>query len=85
MPDQPIDRLQEKGTQHIIVLQLLRKERPQSWSRAELQAELEGIDHDTITVAIERLQEQSVVHVDDEQLSACACARHLDALDLICI
>lgn len=85
MPDQPIDPLQEHKTQHILILQLLRQEHPWRWSRAELQAELKDIHPDAITVAVERLQEQSVVHVDGEQLSACACARHLDALDLISI
>lgn len=83
MPDQPIDPLQEEGTQHVIVLQLLRKEHPQDWSRSELQAELDDIDPDAITVAIERLQEHGVVCVDGEQLRACACARHLDALGFI--
>lgn len=83
MPDQPIDPLQEEGTQHVIVLQLLREEHPQHWTRAELQAELEDIAPDAIAVAIERLQEQGVVRVDGEQLRACACARHLDALGFI--
>lgn len=85
MPDQPIDLLQEEGTQHVIVLQLLREEHPQNWSRAELETELEDIDSDAIAVAIERLQEQGVMRVDGEQLRACACARHLDTLGFISI
>jgi hypothetical protein len=85
MPDQPIDPLQEHETQHIIVLQLLREEHPQHWTRSELQAELDDISPDAIAVAIERLHEQGVVHVDGEQLRACACARHLDTLGFISV
>lgn len=85
MPDQPIDPLQEEGTQRLVVLQLLRDDHEQPWTRAELDKELYDLDPDAITIALERLQEQGVVQVDGEQLSASACARHLDALGFISI
>jgi hypothetical protein len=85
MPNQPIDPLQEQETQHILLLQLLRKDHPPSWRRAELARELYDVDPDAISVALERLREQGVVHPEGEHVSASACARHLDALNLICI
>ncbi len=85
MPGQPIDPIQEEETQHLVVLQLLRSDHEPQWTRPELDAELDDVDPDAITVAIERLREQGVVQVEDEELSACACARHLDALGFISI
>ncbi len=43
------------------------------------------MDPAAIAVALERLAEQGVVHLEDEQIRASACARHLDALGFICI
>lgn len=85
MPDQRIDPLQEEGTQNVLVLQLLRDDHDPKWTRAQLHRELDDINPDAITVALERLQEQGVVRVDGEQLAASACARHLDALGFISI
>ena len=85
MPDQPIDPLQEAGTQNVVVLQLLRDDHDPKWTRVELDQELDDIDPDAITVALQRLQEQGVVQMDGEQLSASACAWHLDALGFVCI
>jgi hypothetical protein len=85
MPGQPIDPLQEEGTQRLVVLQLLREDHDPKWTRVELEEELEDIAPDAITIALGRLQEQGVIHADGEQLAASPCARHLDALGFIAI
>ena len=84
----PSDRrypLQEASTQCVVVLQVLREDHPLPWTRAEIERELHDVDDEAIGVALERLHEQGVVNVDGEQISASACARHLDALGFVCI
>ena len=85
MPGQRIDPLEHDRTQRPVVLQLLRDDHDPKWTRVELDKKLDDIDPDAITIALERLQEQGVVHADGEQLAASPCARHLDALGFIAI
>jgi Fe2+ or Zn2+ uptake regulation protein len=80
-----VDPLEEEGTQRVVVLQLLRDDHASRWSRAELERELDDADPATIGVALERLSEQGIVRVEGEHTWASPCARHLDALGLICI
>ncbi|MGH2853556.1 MAG: hypothetical protein ACRDLF_05115 [Solirubrobacteraceae bacterium] len=83
MPDERIDPLQEDGTQCVVVLQVLREDHEPRWSRRELERELHDVDPEAIGVALERLREQGVVHMESEQVWASPCARHLDALGFI--
>ena len=85
MPGQPIDPLEHDGAQYLLVLQLLRDDHDPKWTRVELTKELDDLDPDAIAVALERLREQGVAHAEGEQLTASACARHLDALGFISI
>lgn len=85
MPREPIYPLQECGTQCVVVLQVLRKDHESPWRRAELERELHDVDPAAIGVALERLREQGVVHLEGERVSASTCARHLDVLGFICI
>jgi uncharacterized protein (DUF111 family) len=85
MPDEPIYPLQEAETQRVLTLQVLRQDHPQPWTRPEIESVLHDVDPDAIGVALERLAEQGVVNVEGEQITPSACARHLDALDFICI
>jgi hypothetical protein len=88
MPDQRIDRpspLDEQGTQHVIVLQVLRDDHPDRWTLTELASEADHIDPAAIATALARLGDQGVVERDDEELWASPCARHIDALGLIAI
>jgi DNA-binding HxlR family transcriptional regulator len=85
MPDQPIDPLQEMETQRVVVLQVLRQDHPQPWTRPEIESVLHDIDPDAIALALQRLAEHGVVNVESEQITPSTCARHLDALDFICI
>jgi hypothetical protein len=85
MTTHPPDPLEQDGTQCLVVLQVLRDERPEWWSRGDLLSELYDVDPDAIVVALERLREQGVVQVKGERFSASSCARHLDALGFVCI
>ncbi len=83
-PDAP-EELDEGGTQCVVVLQLLRDDRPPCWTRPELGRELYDVDPVAVGVALRRLQEQGVVCAEEERLWASPCARHLDALGFISI
>jgi Mn-dependent DtxR family transcriptional regulator len=85
MPDERTDPRQEEATQCVLVLQVLRGDHEQPWTRAELERELHDVDPAAITVALQRLNEQGVVHMEGDQVEASPCARHLDALAFICI
>jgi hypothetical protein len=85
MPAERTNQRQEEGTQCVLVLQVLRSDHEQPWTPAELERELHDVDPAAITVALQRLNEQGVVHMEDDQIEASPCARHLDALAFICI
>jgi hypothetical protein len=68
-----------------IVLQVLRDDHPERWSRAELERELYDVEPLIIGGALERLREEGVVHLSGELVWASRCARHLDALGMISI
>jgi Mn-dependent DtxR family transcriptional regulator len=67
-----------------VVLQLLRDDHDQSWSRAELASEL-GADAPAVQEALSRLQREGVVSLSDDQITASPAARRLDALELISV
>ena len=67
-----------------IVLQLLRDDRSQNWSRAELASELD-VEAAAIEAAVSRLHGDGVVRLDDDQVSASGAARRLDDLELIAL
>ncbi len=83
MPTHRPDPLQEDGTQYLVVLQVLRDDHPEPWTRTELDGKLHDVDREAIGVALEYLREQGVVQVKGERFSASPCARHLDALGFI--
>jgi uncharacterized protein (DUF111 family) len=76
---------QEEGTQCVVVLQVLRNDHPQPWTRREIESNLADVDPDAIGIALERLHEQGVIRVIGNLIGASPCARHLDALGFICI
>jgi hypothetical protein len=66
-----------------VVLQLLRDDHGQSWSRAELASELGG-EAAAIEAALSRLHRAGVVRLDDDdQISASPTTRRLDDLEPI--
>jgi hypothetical protein len=69
-----------------IVLQVLRDDHPEQWTRAELERQLSDLPREGIEAAIEDLAAEGVVTVsDDEAIQASLCARTLDALGLVSI
>jgi hypothetical protein len=79
----PPNPRQEEGTQCVVVLQVLRNDHPEPWTHEEIERNLADIDPDAIGIALERLHEQGVVNIEGKQITASACARHLDALGFI--
>jgi hypothetical protein len=69
----------------VVVLQLLRDDRPDGWPRAELLRELDDVDPDAIRDAVASLAAAGVVILDGEHIQASPCARRLDALGLVTI
>lgn len=87
MPDERSGYQLENGeiAERAIVLQVLRDDRPERWSRAELEREIFDIAPLAISDALERLREEGVVHLSGELVWASRCARHLDALGMVSI
>jgi hypothetical protein len=81
--------MQPKGSvrmaQRAIVLQVLRDDHPERWTRAELRGEVSDMTATTVRAALAKLQAEGVVVVDSEDVRASRCARHLDKLELISI
>jgi hypothetical protein len=65
-----------------IILQLLRADREASWSREELLMELGG-EMRPLEDALVRLQDEGVLSIAHQQVSASTAARRLDELGLI--
>jgi hypothetical protein len=68
-----------------VVLQVLREDHDDRWSRAELQRAASDLPPEDIESAIEYLASQGVVELDGDQVWASLGARHLDELGLITI
>ncbi len=67
-----------------IVLQLLRDDHDERWSRIELEAEVSDLKPTALSRAVECLERHGVVvALDDRVVLASRCARHLDELELI--
>ncbi len=71
--------------QRAIVLQVLRNDHPEQWSRAELEQAISDIRPRVVGKALAVLTAEGVVVHDDETITASRCARHLDALELVSI
>ena len=75
----------DEVAERAIVLQVLRYDRAERWSRAELESEIYDIEPLAISEALVRLREAGVVHVSGELVWSSRCARHLDVLGMISI
>jgi hypothetical protein len=73
------------AVERAIVLQVLRNDHAERWTRAELEVEINDFDPLTVSDALATLEAESVVILDGEQVRASACARRLDYLELISI
>ena len=75
----------EEIAERAIVLQVLRDDRAERWSRAELEREIYDIDPPALGAALERLCHEGVVHLSGDRVWASRCALHLDALGMVSI
>ncbi len=87
MQDHPkqVRSAEDRRVEQVIVLQILRDDHPERWSRVELEAELDHIDPLAISDALARLETEGVAHLSGESVRASRAARRLDDLDLISI
>jgi hypothetical protein len=83
---QPVMDPEGRKIKRALVLQVLRDDHPQRWTRAELERELSDLPREGVEAAIEDLAADGVVRIaDDEAVRASLCARTLDALGLVSI
>jgi hypothetical protein len=77
----------ERGAmlERAIILQLLRDDHDEKWSRADLEHEIADFDSLVIGDALRRLEEEGVVHLSVDLAWASKAARWLDALEMISI
>ncbi|HEY3828464.1 MAG TPA: hypothetical protein VGL57_04635 [Solirubrobacteraceae bacterium] len=66
-----------------IVLQILSGDRGERWSRAELAAELAGVEAAVLDCALTRLQDEGVLRRSGSEVQASRAVRHIDTLELI--
>ncbi len=87
MQDQPSQVLGERDprVERAIILQFLRDDHGDRWSRAELEAEISNVEPLDISNALARLDQDGIVQVSGECVSASRAVRRLDALGLIAI
>lgn len=71
------------SAQRIIVLIVL--EHDDGIARSALNAEVDDLDPNAVRDALMMLAREGVIVADDERVQASRCARHLDALSLICV
>jgi hypothetical protein len=76
----------EPATERIIVLQLLRDDRSEWWSRADVLRKLHDIDSDAVQGSLAHLERLGLLDRDGERFKASHGLRYIDnILDLICI
>lgn len=75
----------DEVAERAIILQVLREDRDERWSRVELEGEIYDIEPLAISEALERLREVGLVHLAGELVWASRCARRLDALGMVSI
>jgi hypothetical protein len=87
MQDQPSQVLGEcdPRIERAIILQLLRDDHGDRWSRAELEVEISNVEPLDISDALARLDQDSIVQISGESVSAPLAVRRLDELGLIAI
>jgi uncharacterized tellurite resistance protein B-like protein len=71
--------------QRAIVLQVLRDDHHERWTRKELKHEIYDIKGRAINKALKRLEEEGVVDLDREYVWPTRCAQYLDELGMVSI
>ncbi|HWX44795.1 MAG TPA: hypothetical protein VNY52_05690 [Solirubrobacteraceae bacterium] len=75
----------DEGTERLVMLQLLREDRAEWWSRGDVLSELYDVDPDSIGDAVVSLARVATVVLDGEHVRASASAWRLDALNMISV
>ena len=83
MTEHPQPHGETRRIERAIVLQLLRDDHDERWSRAELAVEVNDVEPSVLRSAIADLERQGVVVAQDEHVLASPCARRLDELGLV--
>lgn len=71
--------------QRAILLQLLRDDHAETWTRAELGREASDLAPQAVTDGLAVLEAEQVAVVSGEMVRASRCARHLDSLGLVTV
>jgi DNA-binding HxlR family transcriptional regulator len=74
-----------RSAQRATVLQLLRDDHDERWSRTELEVKVDDVEPLALSDALADLKRHGVVVVQGEHVVASRCARHLDELGLITV
>jgi hypothetical protein len=87
MQDQPSQVLGEcyPRIERAIILQFLRDDHGERWSRAELEVEISNVEPLDISDALARLDRDGIVQISGESVWASRAVRRLDELGLIAI
>jgi DNA-binding HxlR family transcriptional regulator len=83
MTEHPQSHAEARRIERAVVLQLLRDDHDERWSRAELEAEINDVEPSVLSSAIAELERRGVVVAQGEHVVASPCARHLDELGLV--
>jgi DNA-binding HxlR family transcriptional regulator len=70
-------------TERLIVLQLLRDDHDERWSRAELETALDDVEPLALSDAIAHLERRGVVVTQGEHVLASPAVRRIDELELV--
>jgi hypothetical protein len=83
MSEHPRLRTDLQITERAIILQLLRDDHDERWTRAELHVEASDMELSTLNSAFELLERHGIAVAQGEYVLASRCARHLDELGLV--
>jgi DNA-binding HxlR family transcriptional regulator len=76
---------EDEIAQRAIVMQVLREDHTEPWTRAELESEIYDIEPMAISDALAALEAEGVLDTQGEQVQASRCAWRLDALGMVSI
>jgi hypothetical protein len=87
MQDQPSQVLGgcDPRIERAIILQFLRDDHGERWSRAELEVEISNVEPLDISDALARLDQDGIAQISGDSVSASRAVRRLDELGLIAI
>jgi DNA-binding HxlR family transcriptional regulator len=73
------------GIERAILLQVLRDDHHERWTRKVLKRELRDVKGRAIDKALRRLEEEGAVELDGEYIWPSRCAQYLNALGMVSV